>query len=67
MIPFKAVGFKLTLCNLYPHTYDAAALRKFLEPWMATVGKDPKEACKDPKLLAARAAAAGGGGSARHL
>ena len=39
---------------------DASALLRFLEPWTATVGKDPKEACKDPKLLAARAAAAAG-------
>jgi len=34
---------------------DAAALRTFLEPWTSTVGKDPKAACKDPRVAAARA------------
>ena len=37
-------------------TRDAAALRTFLEPWTSTVGKDPKAACKDPRVAAARAA-----------
>ena len=31
-------------------------LRTFLEPWTSTVGKDPKAACKDPRVAAARAA-----------
>jgi len=34
---------------------DAAALRTFLEPWTSTVGKDPKAACKAPRVAAARA------------
>ena len=37
-------------------TRDAAALRTVLEPWTSTVGKDPKAACKDPRVAAARAA-----------
>ena len=35
---------------------DVAVLQRFLEPWIITTGKDPKAACKDPRVAAARAA-----------
>jgi len=35
---------------------DAGVLRRFLEPWVITAGKDPKAACKDPRVAAARPA-----------
>mmetsp|Transcript_34156 Transcript_34156/g.54759 ORF Transcript_34156/g.54759 Transcript_34156/m.54759 type:complete len:181 (-) Transcript_34156:5-547(-) len=31
---------------------DVNVLRKFLEPWVVTTGKDPKSACKDPRVAA---------------
>ena len=37
---------------------DVDVLRRFLDPWVITVGKDPGTVCKDPKELAARAGAA---------
>jgi hypothetical protein len=36
--------------------YDVKSLRVFLEPWVLTDGKDPKAACRDPRVAAARAA-----------
>lgn len=36
--------------------HDIAPLRTFTEPWIVTEGKDPKAACKDPRVAAARAA-----------
>jgi hypothetical protein len=35
---------------------DLKPLRVFLEPWVLTDGKDPKRACRDPRVAAARAA-----------
>jgi hypothetical protein len=35
---------------------DVAVLRKFLDPWVVTTGKDPKAVCKDPRVAAVRAA-----------
>ena len=36
--------------------YDVKSLRVFLQPWVLTDGKDPKAACRDPRVAAARAA-----------
>jgi hypothetical protein len=36
--------------------HDLKSLRTFLEPWLITKGADPKAACKDPRVAAARAA-----------
>ena len=38
-----------------PAWHDIAPLRTFTEPWIVTEGKDPKAACKDPRVAAARA------------
>lgn len=36
--------------------YDVKSLRVFLQPWVLTDGTDPKAACRDPRVAAARAA-----------
>ena len=42
--------------NRHALRYDVKSLRVFLEPWVLTDGKDPKAACRDPRVAAARAA-----------
>lgn len=56
-VPLRAaLSGSANVDNKHALQYDVHSLRVFLEPWVLTDGKDPKAACRDPKVLAARAA-----------
>ena len=56
-VPLRAaLSGSAAVDNAHALKYDVKSLRVFLEPWVLTDGKDPKSACRDPRVAAARAA-----------